>query len=55
MNNQDITCDSLFTYNGNHCVLYVIVGLNGLMILWLGWKIVKLYSQAFSYTNFHIH
>ena len=53
-----ITCDPLFVTHSDDrikTVLYVIIGLNILVVIFLLVKMCQLCSQAFSFTNFHIH
>jgi hypothetical protein len=45
----------IFIYNGDTGVLYFIIALDLLLMIFLLYKMCKLCSSAFSYSNFHIH
>jgi hypothetical protein len=50
------TCnEDVFVYDGDKSYLFVIIGLNSILLLYLLFQMFRLCSIAFSYSNFHIH
>lgn len=50
------TCNShIFFYEGEPAFLLTFIGLSSAVLLFLVYKMMRLCSTAFSYSNFHVH